>query len=287
MKKKERKRLTALALGNLPVAAIKRDHLRKLFQKIEERGALTYARDVRTYFRAIWKHMNSERERPLIDPSEGLTLKAPPPEKHHNALEAHQVGAFLRALRDSSSMPQVRIAVKLMVLLGLRTAKLRELRWSYIDVQARLLRIPITGTGRQKGGEHVVPLADETLELLARLRTLTGKGQLLFPAPGNPSEPMNAMTCLACIYRLGYRGVTTGHGFRTTLTTWASEQPSALGFTVEVVERQMSHKSLDRVRAAYARGLHLDKRRELMAAWARFCEDAEREEQPVPLRAAK
>ena len=56
------------------------------------------------------------------------------------------------------------------------------------------------------------------------------------------------------------------HGFRSTLSTWATEQ----GYPSELAEMALSHAVGDAVERAYQRSTRVNARRELMKAWADF-----------------
>jgi hypothetical protein len=67
---------------------------------------------------------------------------------------------------------------------------------------------------------------------------------------------------------MGYNGIATAHGFRSTFKDWAHEQTE---FSTEVIELALAHAVGDKVEAAYRRGDLLEKRRLLSKAWADFC----------------
>jgi integrase len=58
------------------------------------------------------------------------------------------------------------------------------------------------------------------------------------------------------------------YGFRSTFRDWAAEQTNHQN---HVVEMALAHTIGDKVEAAYRRGDLLQKRRELMEDWARYC----------------
>jgi hypothetical protein len=60
---------------------------------------------------------------------------------------------------------------------------------------------------------------------------------------------MSENTMLYALYRLGYHGRATVHGFRASASTMLNE----LGFDPDVVERQLAHQERNKVRAAYHR----------------------------------
>lgn len=61
----------------------------------------------------------------------------------------------------------------------------------------------------------------------------------------------------------------TAHGFRATFRTWAEE---TTGFPHAIVEEAMGHQVGTRVERAYRRTDVIDKRRDLMVAWAFYAE---------------
>jgi integrase len=77
------------------------------------------------------------------------------------------------------------------------------------------------------------------------------------------------MAMLMLLRRMG-RSETT-HGFRSTFEDWAYE---CTGFPPAVVEMALAHTIKNAVERAYRRGDLFQKRRQLMDAWAKFCDQA-------------
>jgi integrase len=61
----------------------------------------------------------------------------------------------------------------------------------------------------------------------------------------------------------------TAHGFRATFRTWAEEVATV---PHAVIEQAMGHQVGGQVERAYRRTDLLEKRRNLMEAWAQWCE---------------
>jgi integrase len=116
---------------------------------------------------------------------------------------------------------------------------------------------------------HVVPLSKQSRALVDKLSAMSGS-ELVIESPTRPGHPLSENTLLFALYRLGYRGRMTVHGFRSLASTVLNEQS---GFARDVIERQLAHKESDAVRAAYNRADYLDQRRKLMAWWSRWLED--------------
>ena len=118
---------------------------------------------------------------------------------------------------------------------------------------------------------HVVPLSAAVIALLEDLRKLSGRSELVFESPIRPGHSISENTFLFALYRLGYRGRMTAHGFRALASTVLNEQS---GFDKDVIERQLAHQETDEVRAAYNRAEYLPKRREMMDWWSQWLQKA-------------
>jgi hypothetical protein len=67
--------------------------------------------------------------------------------------------------------------------------------------------------------------------------------------------------------RMGWIEEATTHGVRAAFKTWATERTN---YAREVVELCLSHVQGDPLERAYQRGDILEKRRQLMQAWADY-----------------
>jgi hypothetical protein len=102
----------------------------------------------------------------------------------------------------------------------------------------------------KEGREHHVPLTKEALALIA-----DRKGKLF---PGYKDQMMELLSKL----RPGY----TVHGLRSSFTDWAAEND----YPQELRELALAHAVGDSVERAYRHSTRLNKRREMMEAWANF-----------------
>jgi integrase len=106
-----------------------------------------------------------------------------------------------------------------------RTSELRAARWPEIenlDGMAPLWRIPAERMKMKR--EHIVPLAPQVVALLHDLRALPGSNASLFLFPSPAREGcMSYNTMLYAMYRMGYHGRATVHGFRALASTALNE----------------------------------------------------------------
>jgi integrase len=256
------------ALGAVPMRSIKRSDIQVLLDQIVKRGALTFAKDVRMYFRAIHKHFNAAQDDEIPDPSVRTDLPNPPAERGHAALAPQEIGPFLRTLQHSDAGAVVRIAVRMLLLTAVRTTELRAAKWDEFHIEAALWRVPGERMKARRG--HVVPLSPQVLALLAALRLHTGRGIYLFPNGRDDDRPMSENAVLAAIKRMGYQARLTGHGMRAMFSTWAHEA----GYKSDAVERQLAHAPANKVKAAYLRSEFMDERVVMLRAWADWLDNA-------------
>lgn len=183
--------------------------------------------------------------------------------EHHAAMPFKDMPTFMKTLGK-----QPGIAAKLLeftILTAARSGEARGARWSEIDLEAGIWIVPAE---RMKAGvEHRVPLSTAALAILVEVRGLDDT--FVFPR-GRHGKPMSNMAMLALLRRMKLNDLTV-HGFRSSFRDWASETTH---FASEVVEMALAHTVESKVERAYRRGDLFEKRRELMQAWAEFCDPA-------------
>ena len=145
---------------------------------------------------------------------------------------------------------------------GGRTKEVRRAPFAEFDLEAKEWKIPAE---RMKGKrKHSVPLVDRAVAIVKEMEITRVNG---FVFPGRNQGALQEMRMWLLLRELA-PGFTV-HGFRSSFKDWASEQTN---FADHVSEAALAHKSGDKVRSAYARSDLFDMRRELMDAWASFCE---------------
>ena len=165
------------------------------------------------------------------------------------------------------------VAVRLIMLIFVRTSELIETPWSEIDLEHGEWIIPWQ---RMKHGKitvnpdktnHNVCLSRQALALLRELHAITGGGKFLFPNRRDHTKPMSNNAILKALERMGYKGDMTGHGFRALAMSTIKER---LGYRHEVVDRQLAHAAKDKVESAYDRASFLAERKVMMQEWADY-----------------
>ncbi len=180
--------------------------------------------------------------------------------QHHAALAYADVPAFVDRLREADATETVRAAFEFLILTAGRTGEVIAAKWPEFDLAAKLWTVP---ADRMKAGrEHRVPLSDRAVELIEGMRAQGMQSDYVFPG-AKVDRPISNMAFLMLLRRAGES--VTAHGFRSAFRDWSAERTN---FSREVCEMALAHTVKDKVEAAYRRGDLLDKRRQLMTAWA-------------------
>lgn len=192
-------------------------------------------------------------------------------ERHHAAVPYSEVKDFVARLHVSTIDAMSKLAFEFLILTAARTIEVRKALWPEIDLEAKLWTIAgsdaTTGRRMKSGREHVVPLTDRTITILVEARRLVPESTLIFPDRTTGRE-MSENRFLVARNALGYsKDECTPHGFRSSFRDWASEETS---FSPEVAEMALAHAIKSKTEAAYRRGTLLQKRREMMEAWAAY-----------------
>jgi integrase len=181
--------------------------------------------------------------------------------RHHPALPFEQLPAFMAELRDRDFVSAR--ALEFTILTAARTNETIGATWPEIDLPKKAWTVP---ADRMKAGkEHRIPLSDRAVAILNALPREEGN-EFIFIG-GRVGKPLSNMAMLELMK--GMRPGYVPHGFRSTFRDWAAERTN---YPNHVVEKALAHIVADKVEAAYRRGDLFEKRRKLMADWARFCE---------------
>jgi integrase len=181
---------------------------------------------------------------------------------HHAALPYVELPAFMGELREREGIAAR--ALEFTILTAARSGEVMSARWSEIDLKGKVWVLP---PERMKAGrEHKVPLSDTALALLRSLPREDGNEHVFIGT--KTSGGLSHMAMNTTLRRMKRADITV-HGMRSTFMDWAHERTA---FPKPVIDMALAHTIGDQVEAAYRRGDLFDKRKRLMAEWARYCE---------------
>ena len=157
-------------------------------------------------------------------------------------------------------------ALEFVILTATRTSEALNATWGEFDLEAEVWTIP---AARMKArSEHRVPLSRRALEILRELKDPDAESSADGYAFAGQREgtPLSNMALLMMLRRMKRMDI-TAHGFRSTFSDWASEVSP---FSGELRETALAHTIQNKAERAYRRGDALEKRREMMEAWAGY-----------------
>lgn len=233
------------------------------------RGAAGTAVHIRQLCSAIFGYAASKGlARYDFDPTWGLRgVVAKHATQHAKYLQLDEFPALWAALASAAASERAKIAIELLALTFVRTGELRAVQTAelQLDGERPLWSIPADKMKMRRA--HVVPLAPRAVELFRRLIALADpESPWLLPSRTTPAKAINPSTINQILYRMGYAGKLSGHGFRGTASTALHER----GFAPHVIEAQLAHARKDKVAASYNHAVYLPERTEMMLSWAQM-----------------
>src|SRR6266513_230316 len=270
-------------IGSLPLSELPASAFRDAVQKIERRGAVDIAKRVLQTCGQIMRYALANdliTHNPVAGVKPSDVLK-PHKRRNYPRVDARELPALLRAIDGYVGGEHTRLALQLLALTFVRTSELIGARWQELDTKDARWNIPAERMKMKT--PHIVPLSKQAIEVLERLRKISFDRELVFPGDVNPGKAMSNNTLLFALYRMGYRGRMTGHGFRGVASTILHEQ----GRPHEHIELQLAHQERNAISAAYNHALYLKPRAEMMQAWADHLDALRRvEDEQAEARAA-
>ena len=248
----------ASAIGERPVADINTEMVEEFLRPLWDKKPATGQR-VRGKVEAVLDYATAKRMRAGDNPArwaghlEHILVKAARVTgANHAALSYKNVPTFVAGLGEGA----LERLIRFVVLTAVRSGEARLAEWSEFDLAERNWTVPKERT--KTGRELVIPLTDEALAALPE----AGDG-FVFTEDGAPFSIM-AMPNWVIKNKSGI----TMHGFRSAFRDFAGD---CTDHPREIAEMALGHKVGNAVEQAYRRGDALEKRRQLMQAWAKHC----------------
>ena len=249
-------------IGSMSVKEINSSHILRILSPIWVTKAET-AKRVRQRLSTVFKYCIAQQWR-TDDPANIAIVEALPNPKrkvqHRKSISYNDVAGFIETVSKSSAGLSTKLGLEFLILTATRSGEARNARWN--EINGSLWIIP---EGRMKAGiEHRVPLSNRCMEILEEAQNINQGSDYIFEGT-KPDKPLSENTFNKLMKELGLE--VHAHGFRTSFRTWTQEKTH---YPNEVAEAALAHSLRDKAGAAYARSDLLEKRAEMMEAWAQF-----------------
>lgn len=251
-------------IGNRPIVEIKPIELLEMLSIMEKRGATEKLKKVRQRCGEVWKYAIITG-RAEYNPAPDLASAFVPHKREHYAhLSVSELPEFLSSIDKYMGSQIVRVALRVLILTGVRPGELRKAEWSEINFDTGIWEISAEKMKMRR--PHIVPLSEQVIDLLKQIHPISGSYQYIFPSRTDYRKHISDMALNTMIRRMGYGGRATGHGFRHTMSTILHEQ----GYNTAWIETQLAHVDKNSIRGTYNHAQYIDNRREMLQWYADY-----------------
>ena len=278
-------------IGDLPISVIKAPKLLGVLQLVEKRGSIETAHRLRQRLSAVFVHGIASgvcEADPAASLNKALT-SVPKTKPQPSIIDRKQdQSARLTAIRQliidceaERCRATTKLALRFIALTAVRPGELHGARWHEFHDLDGLEPVWIIPPERMKGdkdrkeevdGEHRVPLARQSVEVLNVLKQLSGRLELVFPGERHVHKQMSENTLRALLIRAGYYQRHVPHGFRAAFSTIMNEHVKIHGDKEDrgIIDLMLAHipEGKSGSESAYNRAAYMPRRRELAQEWA-------------------
>ena len=257
-------------LGDRLLDKLKTREITQALDKIVARGAPVHANKV---LAALKQAFNYAVSRGGMTHNPALNIRSrdiggieKPRERHLSVNEIKSVWQFLDSDEHDIST-QIKHAIKIILLTGVRTGEIRLAVWSEFDFDNSLWTIPAERT--KTGIVMQIHLSEITKHLLLELKIQSSSEYVMIGVDGQ--RPLYEKAIAKAIRRIQTRvGIPqwTAHDLRRTFATQLGE---ALHVDPVVVEKCLGHK-MPKIMATYNKNEMLPQRKEALNQWANYIE---------------
>ncbi len=254
-------------IGSMDIGSITAPDILQIAKRIEARGAGDMAKRAIRKIGQVFKQAIREGHA-KYDPTTGLTEAIKPHKvKHHARIEFEDLPQLLNHVDQYRGHPVVKWGLYFLCYTFVRTQELRFMTWQEIDFNARLWRL--SPERMKKERPHIVPLSPQAMAILEHIRALgLSDTYVFYNTSTRKAYSENAF--LNALYRMGYKGIMTGHGFRGLASTVLHERQ----YQHAAIELQLAHDDDDKVSKAYNGAELLPYRVKMMNDWADMVDHA-------------
>lgn len=270
MRRSVYKRAVADKLGRLKLAEITPQRLMALCDDVKEKRGPAVAIHARELVMNVFRFAQS-RGVAVNNPADAVQARAIATFKPRDrALTPAEIRKFLSALEQVATTPTLRLALKFILLTGVRKSEFIDATWGEVDFDAERWTIPAT---RMKAGKaHVVPLSEQAMDILTAFRSCFGASRFLHPGRYESDMPISNATLNRVIDAAVERIRTDDpefqsfgvHDLRRTFSTCLNKAK----FDERWIEMSLAHAPSNRIAAVYNTNRYLAERKIMLQSWA-------------------
>jgi len=274
------------SVGAMRARDLTRRDMVKLLDEIVDRGAPVLANRTHAIVKLLFDWAAAKELIPA-SPMAGIERPGGKEVPRERVLSADEIHTFWTKLDNAVMVEPTRLALKLLLATGQRRGEITFAKWEYFDLDRTrwdkdektrvpdpLWTIPVellktSHTRRKKPEPHLVPLSPLAVELLGKLKEVTGTGPYLLPAHATPKRDApysEAVLTRAVRENKMHFGIEhfTPHDLRRT----AASHMTKLGVPRLHVEKVLNHTTGD-IAEIYDRHDYLPEKRAALERWGK------------------
>lgn len=254
---------------NRQLAEVTAEDLRALCDKIKGRGAPATAVHAREIIGQIYRFA-IERGQKVANPADEVSASSIATFKPKDrALSPEEIRIFFQQLEHVSTLPTIRLALKLILLTMVRKGEMLNATWDEVSFTGSTWTIPAERMKARR--PHNVYLSQQAFDIMVALKTCAGGSKFLLPSRYEGDKGMSNATLNrvidATVKRAKDEGLPLGdftvHDLRRTASTLLHEA----GFNSDWIEKCLAHEQKG-VRAVYNKAEYAEQRRDMLQQWA-------------------
>ncbi len=264
------RRIVEPEFGRLKLEEVSPQRLKRLCDDVKEKRGPAVALHAREVVLAVFRHAQGSGQA-VSNPAEAVrasTIATFHP--RDRTLSPAEIRKFLPALEQVATTPTLRLALKFILLTGVRKSEFIDATWNEVDFDAARWTIPAT---RMKAGKsHVVPLSEQALDILTALRSCFVASRYLHPGRYDSDAPISDATLNrvidAAVERIRkddpeFQSFSV-HDLRRTFSTGLNRAK----FDERWIEMSLAHAPRNRIAAVYNVNRYLSERKVMLQCWA-------------------
>lgn len=275
-------------LGSRPLVSIKAPDVLATLRAVENRGSIETARRLRQRIGGVYDMFISEGVVEINPAAAVMKALKPLPKKGRQPAitDPNEAREVLIAAEASGASPITKLASRFLALTQSRPGMVRGVAWDEIEgvdwsdqrygPDLALWRVPaarmklVMDLKDEEAFEHLIPLSWQAVDALRAVRRLTGRNHLIFPGQRHSHKPLSENAIGYLYNRVGYHGRHVPHGWRSSFSTTMNGLAVRLKRLGDeaVIELMLAHVPENKVKAAYDRAGHMERRRELSQEWS-------------------
>jgi integrase len=243
--------------GNVMIQAISRAAVLTFLRKFEQEGNLETRDRVRSAGEQICRYADIEESghnfrafgkqllKNMATPRPALTKTGEVAD-----LFKTLAGGYAKARFDDT----VGYALRFLSLTVVRPGEIASAEWADIDIEGARWTIPAAKMKMDK--EHVVPLSRQAVDILRKVKELTGNGRFVFSCGRDAPISGNTLNKRLRILGIDTAATHCSHGFRSTFSTLMNaecDRNDVKLWDSDLIELQLAHLDESTVKAVYNR----------------------------------